>query len=232
MIVVDTNVVSELVRPSLSPLVRDWVNAQAPGELCTTAVTVAEIRYGLERLPDGRRKDSLLATATDVFTAFREFIQPFDADAAVCYATIVARRDRLGLPIDGFDAQLAAICRTRGAAPATRLPGNRNRPDRSMAGRPRSRSRTVIDSPKGSRASSRLRAPLPYGQGFEKPMSYRGPMTHDQPAGRAAAARHSAGLDARPPTRTRRMRVPASRVRTGLAVPQPGVPPAFRADLS
>jgi predicted nucleic acid-binding protein len=120
VIVVDTNVVSELMRPSPSPLVRDWVNAQAPGELCTTAVTVAEVRYGLERLPDGRRKDSLVATARAVFTAFSEFIQPFDADAAVCYATIVARRDRLGLPIDGFDAQIAAICRTRGAALATR----------------------------------------------------------------------------------------------------------------
>ena len=120
MIVVDTNVVSELMRPSPSPRVRDWVNAQAPGELCTTAVTVAEIRYGLERLPDGRRKDSLLATVTDVFTAFSEFIQPFDADAAVCYATIVARHNRLGLPIDGFDAQIAAICRTHGAALATR----------------------------------------------------------------------------------------------------------------
>jgi toxin FitB len=120
VIVVDTNVVSELMRPSPTPRVRDWVNAQAPGELCTTAVTVAEIRYGLERLPDGRRKDNLLATATDVFAAFSEFIHPFDADAAVWYATIVARRDRLGLPIDGFDAQIAAICRTRGAALATR----------------------------------------------------------------------------------------------------------------
>jgi len=120
VIVVDTNVVSDLMRPSPTPRVRDWVNAQAPGELCTTAVTVAEIRYGLERLPDGRRKDSLLATATDVFAAFSEFIHPFDADAAVWYATIVARRDRLGLPIDGFDAQIAAICRTRSAALATR----------------------------------------------------------------------------------------------------------------
>ena len=120
MIVVDTDVVSELMRPSPAPQVGGWVVAQAPGELCITAVTVAEIRYGLERLPDGRRKDSLLAAATEVFTAFSEVIQPFDADAAVWYATIVARRDRLGLPIDGFDAQIAAICRTRGAALATR----------------------------------------------------------------------------------------------------------------
>jgi len=93
MIVVDTNVVSELMRPSPSLRVRDWVDAQAPGELCTTAVTVAKIRYGLERLPDGRRKDSLLATATEVFAAFSEFIQPYDVDAAVWYATIVARSD-------------------------------------------------------------------------------------------------------------------------------------------
>ena len=64
MIVVDTNVVSELMRPSPSSQVRDWVSAQAPGGLCTTAITVAEIRYGLERLPDGRRKDGLLAAAT------------------------------------------------------------------------------------------------------------------------------------------------------------------------
>jgi len=121
MIVVDTNVVSELMRPSPSLRVRDWVDAQAPGELgTTTAVTVAKIRYGLERLRDGRRKDSLLAKATEVFAAFSEFIRPFDVDAAVWYATIVARRDRLGLPIDGFDAQIAAICRTRGAALATR----------------------------------------------------------------------------------------------------------------
>jgi toxin FitB len=120
VIIVDTNVVSELMRPSPSRQVRDWVSAQAPGELCTTAITVAEIRYGLERLADGRRKQSLLSAATEVFAAFSDYIQPFDADAAIWYATIVARRDRLGLPIDGFDAQIAAICRIRGAALATR----------------------------------------------------------------------------------------------------------------
>ena len=120
MIIVDTNVVSELMRPSPSRQVRNWVSAQAPGELCTTAITVAEIRYGLERLADGRRKQSLLSAATEVFAAFSDYIQPFDADAAIWYATIVARRDRVGLPIDGFDAQIAAICRIRGAALATR----------------------------------------------------------------------------------------------------------------
>jgi toxin FitB len=120
VIVVDTNVVSELMRPSPSPQVREWVTARVRGELCTTAITVAEIRYGLERLADGRRKQGLLAAVAELFAAFSEYIHPFDAEAATWYATIVARRDRLGLPIDGFDAQIAAICRTRGAALATR----------------------------------------------------------------------------------------------------------------
>ena len=69
MIVADTNVVSELMRPSPSPALRDWVSRQAAGDLYTTAITVAEIRYGLERLPGGRRKDHLQAAADEVFAA-------------------------------------------------------------------------------------------------------------------------------------------------------------------
>jgi toxin FitB len=120
MIILDTDVLSELMRPQPSPVVRDWIGRQVPDELCTTAVTVAEIRYGLERLPDGGRKASLVAAATEVFTALGEYIYPFDTNAAFAYAQIVARRDGLGLPIEGFDAQIAAICQTRGAALATR----------------------------------------------------------------------------------------------------------------
>lgn len=120
MIVVDTNVASELMRPSPSPIVRDWVNSQTSGELCTTAITVAEIRYGLERLAGGRRKDRLRVAADEVFTAFSEYVLPFDAAAAVHYALIVSHRDGIGLPIEGFDAQIAAICRAHGAILATR----------------------------------------------------------------------------------------------------------------
>ena len=120
MIVADTNVVSELMRPSPSPALRDWVSRQATGELYTTAITVAEIRYGLERLPGGRRKDRLQAAADEVFAAFSEFVLPFDAGAAVHYAPIARHRDEAGLPIAGFDAQIAAICRARGAVLATR----------------------------------------------------------------------------------------------------------------
>jgi hypothetical protein len=120
MIVADTNVVSELMRPSPSPALRTWLSRQSAGDLHTTAITVAEIRYGLERLPGGRRKDHLQAAADEVFAAFSEFVLPFDAGAAVHYARIAGHRDEAGLPIGAFDAQIAAICRARGAALATR----------------------------------------------------------------------------------------------------------------
>jgi predicted nucleic acid-binding protein len=120
MIVADTNVVSELMRPSPSPALRTWLSGQTAGDLYTTAITVAEIRYGLERLPSGRRKDRLRAAADEVFAALSEFVLPFDAGAAVHYARIVRHRDEAGLPIGRSDAQIAAICRARGAALATR----------------------------------------------------------------------------------------------------------------
>ncbi len=120
MVVVDTNVASELMRPAPAQAVTDWVSSQAAGELCTTAITVAEIRYGLARLTGGPRKDRLQAAADEVFTAFSEYILPFDASAAVHYALIVSHRDEIGMPIEGFDAQIAAICRTRNATLATR----------------------------------------------------------------------------------------------------------------
>jgi toxin FitB len=120
MIILDTNVVSELMRPQPAAQVRAWVGARQPGEVGTTAVTVAEIRYGIERLPDGRRKDTLLSAATELFATFGDLVQPFDTAAAAWYGRITARRDGLGLPIGSFDAQIAAICRTRDAVLATR----------------------------------------------------------------------------------------------------------------
>jgi toxin FitB len=119
LIVVDTNVVSELMRPSPSPVVVGWVR-QSEADLYTTAITLAEIGYGIERLADGRRKRLLRSTAEEVFADFAERVLAFDADAALVYATVVSGRDRAGLPIDGFDAQIAAICRVHQAALATR----------------------------------------------------------------------------------------------------------------
>jgi toxin FitB len=119
MIIVDTNVVSELMRPSPSAVVVGWVRSNER-ELYTTAITLAEIGYGIERLPDGRWKELLRSTAGEVFADFAERVLPFDAEAAVTYATIVSDRDRAGLPIDGFDAQIASICRSHRAGLATR----------------------------------------------------------------------------------------------------------------
>jgi predicted nucleic acid-binding protein len=120
MIILDTNVVSELMRPEPDARVRQWVGGQRTDELGTTAITVAEIRHGIERLPDGRRKESLLSAATDLFAAFGELVQPFDTLAAAWFGPVMVRRARVGLRIEGFDAQIAAICRARGAALATR----------------------------------------------------------------------------------------------------------------
>lgn len=119
MIVVDTNVVSELMRPSPAPRVVDWIHAQDQHELYTTSITLAEIRYGIERLDAGRRKELFTSTAEEIFDAFGEYILPFDRSAALHYAAVVSGRDRLGFPIDGFDAQIAAICATHKATLAT-----------------------------------------------------------------------------------------------------------------
>jgi predicted nucleic acid-binding protein len=120
MIVVDTNVASELMRPAPDSRVVGWLRAQDGGELYTTSITVAEIGYGVERLPDGARKALLGATAAHVFSSFAERVLAFDFDAAGLYGEIVAARERGGAPIDGFDAQIAAICRRHGATLATR----------------------------------------------------------------------------------------------------------------
>jgi len=120
MIVVDTNVVSELMKASPSVVVRDWMLGQRAAELFTTSITVAEVLYGIERLPEGQRQDMLRSVAVDVFSSFADHVLPFDRDASAAYATVVHHRDQRGFPIDGFDAQIAAICRVHNATLATR----------------------------------------------------------------------------------------------------------------
>jgi predicted nucleic acid-binding protein len=120
VIVVDTNVVSELMKTEPSAVVQAWLVGHDRRELRMTAITVAEILYGLERLPKGRRRTTLRKTAVEVFSRFADDILAFDAAAAAIYAEIVDRRDRNGAPISGYDAQIAAICRAHGASLATR----------------------------------------------------------------------------------------------------------------
>jgi predicted nucleic acid-binding protein len=120
MIILDTNVVSELMRSTPAPMVLTWLHETPNNDVCTTAITVAEIQYGIARLPDGHRKDTLAQAAGEVFAEFADQVLPFDLAAAGAYADLVAHRDNTGAPIDGFDAQIAAICRTHAATLATR----------------------------------------------------------------------------------------------------------------
>ena len=116
MIVLDTNVISEMLRVVPSSEVARWVTAQPAHELCITAVTEAEIRVGVSMMPTGKRKAQLQATVDQTFIqVFAGRILPFDSAAAVVYAEISANRRSMGRPISPFDAQIAAIARANGA---------------------------------------------------------------------------------------------------------------------
>jgi predicted nucleic acid-binding protein len=120
LVVLDTNVISELLRSAPDARVVAWVSALSPAAVCTTAVTLAEVRFGIACLPTGRRRSLLQAAASDVFATFANRVLPFDVIAAGHYADVVAERDHAGAPISGFDAQIAAVCRAHHATLATR----------------------------------------------------------------------------------------------------------------
>ncbi|MCR8933225.1 MULTISPECIES: type II toxin-antitoxin system VapC family toxin [Pseudomonas] len=121
MIVLDTNVLSEFMRVEPESRVLAWVDAQPAMELAVSAVTVAEILHGIARLPSGKRKQKLEAHAMAMFEEdFAGRILPFDAHSAVEYATLVAGAEAKGRGVAMADAQIAAICRSCGAAIATR----------------------------------------------------------------------------------------------------------------
>ena len=121
MLVLDTNVISELMKISPSPRVMEWWSQQQFGELFTSTLTVAEILYGIEILPKGKRRDALLAEAEAVFTQdLAGRILPFDEEAARSFPEIAAGRRTQGRPMAEFDAQIAAIARSRRATLATR----------------------------------------------------------------------------------------------------------------
>jgi predicted nucleic acid-binding protein len=120
VIILDTTVVSELMRTEPAPGIASWVRDRDRRELRMTAITLAEVRYGIARLPEGRRKQVLLAAADEIFSAFADQVLPVDTAAAELYAVIASSRERAGKPIAGFDALIAAVCRSRGAVLATR----------------------------------------------------------------------------------------------------------------
>ncbi len=120
MIILDTNVVSELMRPAGDPRVLRWMRKTGDGDLATTAITVAEIEYGLARLPDSSRADALRTAAAALWASFSTAILPFDVSAARDYGALMAARGRAGRPTSAFDAQIAAIATVHNAKVATR----------------------------------------------------------------------------------------------------------------
>lgn len=121
MIVLDTNVLSELMLPAPTPAVLDWVDAQQPSEVWITAVTAAELRAGVAVLPAGRRRSAVSRRVEQLLTrTFADAVLPFDVDATAHYAEVVAARRRAGRPVSALDAQIAAICRQHDVSLATR----------------------------------------------------------------------------------------------------------------
>ena len=121
MFVLDTNVVSELMRPAPDPVIESWVAERATSSLFLTAVTEAELRFGLAVMPPGKRRNGLAVGLDRMLeTGFSNRILPFDSGAARAYAGIAAARRRLGRPIAQSDCQIAAIALARGMAVATR----------------------------------------------------------------------------------------------------------------
>jgi toxin FitB len=121
MIVLDTNVLSELMKASPEAKVMKWMARMPAGTLYTTAIAQAEILHGILLLPAGRRRSAYLAAAEATFSEdFVGRILPFGSAAAKSYAEIAATRQHAGRPISHFDAQIAAIAYSAGAAIATR----------------------------------------------------------------------------------------------------------------
>jgi len=121
MIILDTNVLSELMRPTPAVEVSEWVAKKLSTELFTTSITEAEILLGIELLPQGKRRQGLLRAAEDTFNEdLGGRVLGFESEAARPFAQIAAHRRSLGTPINHADAQIAAIARLRGAQVATR----------------------------------------------------------------------------------------------------------------
>ncbi len=121
MIVLDTNVVSELMKGDPFPAVYFWASSHPPADLFTTTITMAEVLYGIERLPHGKRRDQLRREAESIFVEdFGGRILAFDESSARMFAVVATQRRAQGRPIDEPDAQIAAIARANGATLATR----------------------------------------------------------------------------------------------------------------
>lgn len=121
MFLIDTNVISELMRATPDSSVLSWFSTQDPSTLYLSAVTEAELRTGIAILPAGQRREGLkVALDATISEDFEGRILPFDTDAAKTYAEIASMRRAAGRPIADADCQIAAIARASGAIVATR----------------------------------------------------------------------------------------------------------------
>lgn len=120
MIVLDTNVVSEALKPEPHPSVRDWLDAQAAETLHLSSVTMAELLFGIGALPVGKRRDKLAAALEGTLKLFDRRILSFDASAARCYADLAVKARAAGKGFPTPDGYIAAIAAAHGYAVASR----------------------------------------------------------------------------------------------------------------
>ncbi len=120
MFLLDTNVLSELMRAEPCQAVVEWLDAQPENQLSISAVTRAEIELGIALLPEGKRRNALYAAALDMFLEFDGRCLPFDEQAAIHYARLVSRRLAAGRPISVEDAQIASIAIVHSCSVVTR----------------------------------------------------------------------------------------------------------------
>jgi predicted nucleic acid-binding protein len=121
MILVDTNVISEPWKPAPEPRVLKWIDAQAIETLYLSAVTIAELRFGIAAMPEGKRRATLDdRLERDVLPLFEGRILPFDLEASRAYADIMTRAKAAGQAVGKADAYIAATAASHGLAVATR----------------------------------------------------------------------------------------------------------------
>lgn len=114
MIILDTNVVSEAMKPEPHPAVRAWLNNQAAETLYLSSVSVAELLFGIAALPTGKRKDRLTQLLNGLMELFKDRVLPFDTDAARNYAELAVTARTAGLGFPTPDGYIAAIAAARG----------------------------------------------------------------------------------------------------------------------
>lgn len=121
MIILDTNVISELMKDQPDPQVKQWIGSQKTRDLALTAIAIAEIVRGLSRLPNGKRRHTLEQNfSAFVHEAFGGRIFPFDEDAALVYGNLAASREQAGMKADPVDLMIASIAKNHNASIATR----------------------------------------------------------------------------------------------------------------